>query len=148
MRSFLLPRIMMSGLLLGMFLLVCNFWFHHLVTSVPWLVSMNFGTGSYQCSLSNCTPICLCVLKCSSAHTPTLYSSFASTGLVDVMLSIALSYFWHSLHLLSASVCSIFVAWYFVCSVWSCAAVISCAVSAFRASWRASGTCLLHQQAV
>jgi hypothetical protein len=31
--------------------------------------------------------------------------------------------------LLSFAVCNIFVAWYFVCSAWSCAATISLSVS-------------------
>jgi hypothetical protein len=33
--------------------------------------------------------------------------------------------------LLSFSVCNIFVAWYFVCSAWFCAATISLSVSAY-----------------
>jgi hypothetical protein len=52
-----LSQVMMSGLLLGMILSVCTCWFHNTVTLPSWLVSTNFGTCSYQCSLSNFTPI-------------------------------------------------------------------------------------------
>ena len=43
-------RIMMSDLLLGMILSVCTFWFHNMVTPSR-LVSTNFGTWPYQCSI-------------------------------------------------------------------------------------------------
>jgi hypothetical protein len=36
---FSLSRIIMSGLLLGMVLLVCTCWFHSIVTFPPWVVS-------------------------------------------------------------------------------------------------------------
>ena len=39
----------MSGLLLGIVLSVCTYWFHNMVTLPPWLVSTDFGTCSYQC---------------------------------------------------------------------------------------------------
>ena len=54
-----LSRIIMSGLLLGMVLSVCTCWFHNMVTLPPRLVSTDFGTCSYQCFLSNCTPVSL-----------------------------------------------------------------------------------------
>jgi hypothetical protein len=59
----------MSGLLLGMVLSVWTCWFHSMVTLPPWLVSTDFGTCSYQCFLSYCTPVSLHMLKCSCAHT-------------------------------------------------------------------------------
>jgi hypothetical protein len=43
--------------LLGKVLSVCTFWFHITVTLHSRLVSTDFGTWSYQCSLSNFTPI-------------------------------------------------------------------------------------------
>ena len=64
-----LSRIIMTGLLLGMVLSVCTCWFHNMVTLPPWLVSTDFGTCSYQCFLSSCTPVSLHMLKCSWAHT-------------------------------------------------------------------------------
>jgi hypothetical protein len=64
----LLSWIMMSSLLLGIVLLVCT-WFHNILTLPSWLVSTDFHTYSYQCSLSNFTLISLHMLKCSWAHT-------------------------------------------------------------------------------
>ena len=64
-----LSWIIMSGLLLGILLSVCTCWFHNMVILPPWLVSTDFGTCSYQCFLSNCTPVSLHMLKCSCAHT-------------------------------------------------------------------------------
>jgi hypothetical protein len=125
----------MSGLLLGMVLSVCVCWFHSMVTLPPLLVSTDFGTCSYQCFASNCTPISLHMLKCSCAPTLSclfIYCSFASTGHADMMWSIVSSNWWHSRHLLSVSVFRIFVAKYFVFNAWSCAATISLSVSAFK----------------
>ena len=45
-------QIMISGLLLGIVLLVCISWFHNMVTFPSWLVSTDFSTCLYQCSLS------------------------------------------------------------------------------------------------
>jgi uncharacterized membrane protein YgcG len=45
---FLLSRIMMPGLLLGMVLSVCTCWSYNMITLPSWLVSTNFGTCSYQ----------------------------------------------------------------------------------------------------
>ena len=44
---FSLSRIIMSGLLLGIFLSVCTCWFHNTIILPPWLVSTDFGTCSY-----------------------------------------------------------------------------------------------------
>jgi hypothetical protein len=52
-------------LLLGMALSVCTRWFHSIVTLPHWPLSTDFGTCSYQCFLSNCTPVSLHMLKCS-----------------------------------------------------------------------------------
>ena len=61
---FTLLRIMVSGLLLGMVLSVLIGWFHNMVTLPSWFVSPDFGTYSYQCSLSTFTPISLRMVKC------------------------------------------------------------------------------------
>jgi hypothetical protein len=53
---FSLSRIMISFLLLRIVLSVRTFWFHNAVTLYSWLVSTDFGTWSYQGSLSNLTP--------------------------------------------------------------------------------------------
>ena len=108
-----LSPIIMSGLLLGIVLSVCICWFHNMGTLPPWLVSTDYGTWSYHCFLSNCTPVSLHMLKCSCAHTVSclfMYCSFASIGHADIMWSIVSSNCWQSLHLLSASVFNIFVA--------------------------------------
>ena len=110
---FSLSRIIMSGLLLGIFLSVCTCWFHNMVTFPPWLVCTDFGTCSYQCLLSNCTPVSLHMLRCNCAHTLScliMYCSFASIGHADIMRSNVSSNCWQSLHLLSVSVFNIFVA--------------------------------------
>jgi len=90
---FSLSRIIMSDLLLGIVLSVCIYWFHNMVTLPLWLISTDFGTCSYHCYLSNCTPVSLHMLKCSCAHTQSclfIYCSFASIGHADIMWSIAL----------------------------------------------------------
>jgi hypothetical protein len=38
----------MSGFLLGMVLSVWTCWYHSMVTLLPWPVSTDFGTCSYQ----------------------------------------------------------------------------------------------------
>ena len=76
---FSLSRIMMSGLLLEMGLSVCPCWFYNMVILYSWSVSTNFGTWSYQCSLSSFTPISLYLLKSTWTHTlpcPFTYFSF------------------------------------------------------------------------
>jgi hypothetical protein len=85
---FLLSWIMMSGLWLGMVVSVRTFWFHNMVTLPSWLVSADFGTWSYKCSLSNITPISLHMLKCSWAHNISrlfMYCSFVNTGNADIV---------------------------------------------------------------
>lgn len=52
---FALSRITISGLLISVVLSVCTCWFHNMATLPPWLVSTDFGTWSYQGSLSNLT---------------------------------------------------------------------------------------------
>ena len=110
---FPLSRIIISGLLLGIVLSVGTCWFHSTVALPPWFVTTDFGTCSYQCFLSSCTPIsfhmlkCICALSLSCRST---YSSFTSIEHADIIWSIVSSCCWHSLHLLSVSVCSIFVA--------------------------------------
>jgi hypothetical protein len=79
----------------------------------PWSVTTEFGTYSYQCSLSSCTLISLHILKCICALSLSCrftYFSFAIIGDAAIIWSIVSSCCWHSLHLLSVSVCSIFVA--------------------------------------
>ena len=59
---------------------VCTSLYQNMVTLPPSLVSTNYGTCSYQCSLSNCTPVSLHMLKCSWAHTVScifMYCCFA-----------------------------------------------------------------------
>ena len=65
----LLSRIMISGLLLGIVLLVRTLWFHNTAILPSWLVSTDFGTLSYQCLFSNFTPISLHMLKCTRPYT-------------------------------------------------------------------------------
>ena len=55
--SFSLPRIMVSGLLLGMVPLVLLSWFYNMFTLPSRLLSTYFGTRSYQCSWCNYTPV-------------------------------------------------------------------------------------------
>ena len=59
---FSLSRIIMSGLLLGIVLLVCTCWFHNMVTLSPWIVSTDFGTSSYQCFFCPIVPLFLLLL--------------------------------------------------------------------------------------
>jgi len=74
----------MSGLLLGIVLSVCTCWFRNMVTLPPWLVSIDFGTSSYQCFLSNCTPVSLHTLKCSCSHTLSCIIIISSITLVPL----------------------------------------------------------------
>ena len=64
---FLFSHIMMAGLILGRVLSVRTCWFHNLVTLTLPVVSTDFGTYSYQCSISNFAPLSLHTLKCSWA---------------------------------------------------------------------------------
>jgi hypothetical protein len=100
-----------------------------------WLVSTDFSTCWYQCSLPNFIPISLNMFKCNWTHSLSCvftYCSFVSMGHADMIRSIVSSNCWHSVHLLSVSVCSILVAWYFICNACSYAATISLSVSTFR----------------
>jgi len=73
---------------------------------------------------------------CYSAVQHTLYHVSVCTVLFPILdmpiRSVPLSHQTvYCLHLLSISVCNIFVAWYSVCNAWSCAAIISLPVSRF-----------------
>jgi hypothetical protein len=76
----------MSGLLLGMALSVCTCIFHNMVTLPPRLVSTDFGTCSYQCVLSNCTPVSLHMLKCNYALTLSCLFIYCSLLLLFLLL--------------------------------------------------------------
>ena len=74
------------------------------------------GARTYQCTLSNVTPIFLRMLKCSWAHTLSclfMHYSFANIGHDDTVWSIVSSNCLHSLRLLTISACSIFVVRYY-----------------------------------
>ena len=108
---FLLWWIMISGLLLGIVLLVHTCWFHNMVTLHSWLVLTDFSIWSYQCLLSNFTSVSLHMLKCNWAHTLSclfMYCSFANSGHADMMCSAVSSKCLQSLHLLSVCVCFFF----------------------------------------
>lgn len=126
---------MMSGVLLeiALSLFICSF--HCTLTLLSWLISTDIRTFLYQCSFSNFTPLFFDMLKYVWAHTPFwrfVYCCFTSIRHADIIWSTLPSYFRHTVHLLSASVFSIFVAYYLLCSAWSCAAVISLSVSASK----------------
>jgi hypothetical protein len=101
---------------LGMVLSVCTCWFHNMVTLPTWLVSTDFGTcSSYQSWLPSSTPSFLHILKCNWGHTLScrLMYSFANIGHADIMWSAVSSNWSQNLHLLSFSVCNIFVYYYY-----------------------------------
>jgi hypothetical protein len=61
----------------------------------------NIGACLYQCSLSNCTPVFLYILKYNLAHTLScrfIYCTVANIGPTDVMWSLVSSHCGHSLH--------------------------------------------------
>jgi len=66
--SFSLSRIMISALLIGMHPSVFTYWLPNMVTLLSWLVSSDFRTCLYQCSLRNFTPFSLRMGKCRWAH--------------------------------------------------------------------------------
>jgi hypothetical protein len=75
-------------------------------------------------------PCFLSYFNCSWAlPTTSLDIFFTNTEHSDRMRTAVSSYCWY---LPSVSVCNIFVAWYLVCNTWSCVAIISLSVSAFR----------------
>jgi hypothetical protein len=99
--SFLLSRSMMSALLLGMRLSVFTCWLRNMVTLLSWLVSIDFGICSSQCSLHNFTPISLHMGKCRWAHSLScrfIHCFSANIGHTDVMWCIFQSYCRHRLH--------------------------------------------------
>jgi hypothetical protein len=58
---------------------------------LPRFVSPDFGACSYQCFVSNCTPVSLHMLKCSCALTLScffIYCLFESIAQSDIMWSI------------------------------------------------------------
>jgi len=125
--------------LLGIFLSVCTCWFHNPVTLLSrfFFFLIDFGTWSYQCRCSHFIHISLHMSKCSSAHTlyiKSLYVLFFCQHWACwyAVLFCMIKLFIQNLHLLSVSVCNIFVVWYLVCNVWSCAAITSLSVSLFR----------------
>ena len=108
--------------------------FHNTATlhSVP--VYTNFCTRPHNCLLYNFP---LFPYTCYSAVQHTLYHVSVCTVLLPILdvplWCVPLSHQTvYCLHLLSVSVCNIFVAWYLVCNAWSCAAIISLPVSPFR----------------
>ena len=104
---FLLSWIMVSGILLGIVLSVHTCWFHNMVTLNSWLVLNDFGTWSYQCLLSNFTPVSLHMLKSSWVQTSSclfMHRSFANIGHADMTCSTVSSNCVQSLQLLSVSV--------------------------------------------
>jgi hypothetical protein len=75
--------------------------------------------------------------NCSWEHTLSclfMYCSFANIGHAGMMLSTVYAYCWYSLHLITVSISNTFIAWYLVCSVLSCAAIISVSISTSRSS--------------
>jgi len=109
--TFSLSRIVTSGLLLGIFLSVCTYWFHNMVTLPSWLVSTDFGTCSYQCFLSNFTPVS-CI--CWSVVVHTLYHVFLCTILLPALgMLILCGLFSHQIvgivSICCLSLCSIFL---------------------------------------
>jgi len=110
--------------------------FHNTLTLPSWPVYTNFCTWPYNCLLHNFPPISLHMLQCSSAHTVSCLCMYCSVSNIDMPIrSVPLSHQTvYSLHLLSVSVCNIFVKWYLVYNVWSCAAIIPLPVYSFRSS--------------
>ena len=121
---FSLPRIMMSGLLLGMVLSVCTCRFFAFLACFYWLWYMLIPV--FFCPIF---PLFPCICWSVAGHTISylfMCCSFASTGHADKMWYTVSSNCWHSLHLLSVSACNIFDS-----NTWYCTA-ISLSVSLFR----------------
>ena len=125
--------------------LLCRF--HSTVTLRSWPVYKIFGTGPYNCLLYNFPPFSYI---CYSAVQHTLYHVSVCTVLLPIL---DMPMWWvplprqivYSLHLLSVSVCNIFVARHLNCNAWYCAAIISLPVSLSYLPSTAITTCLLHQ---
>jgi len=79
---FSLLRIIICGLLLGMFPSVWTFWLHSTLTLPPWPVSTDFGTFSYQCF---CPVVPLFPYICWSVVMHTLHRVFLCTVLLPVL---------------------------------------------------------------
>jgi len=112
---FFLSSWMMSRWALGIVQSVCTCWFH-MVNLPSWLVSTDFGTWSYECLLSNFTPILFQMLKCSSAHNVSclfMYCSFANIGHANMMCSTASSNCLQSLNLLLVLLLLLLFLWHF-----------------------------------
>jgi hypothetical protein len=64
-----LSQIMISGLLLGVVLLIFACWFHDTVTLTTWLVYVEFRTWLYECSLFSRLPFpCICQSVVEGTH--------------------------------------------------------------------------------
>jgi len=116
-----------------MVLLVCTCWFHNMAP----LPSKLVATIVISIHTSCCCLVYryfLHMLKCCWAHVSFMYRSFASIVHTDMTCSVVTSNCSHSPHLLSVSVCNIFVARHFVCNALSCVAIISLSVSPFKSS--------------
>jgi len=109
---FSLPRIIMSGLLLGIVLSVCTCWFRSML---PCLLDLFLPILAHVHTIVFCPilPLFPCICWSVFVHTLSclfMYCSFASIGHADIMWSIVSSNCWQSLRLLSVSLFSIFVA--------------------------------------
>jgi len=89
---FSLSRIIITGLLLGIVLSVCTCWFHNMVTLLPWLLSTDSATCSYQC-FCPIVPLFPCI--CWSVVVHTLYLVFLCTVLSPVLGINILYYFYY-----------------------------------------------------
>jgi hypothetical protein len=140
-----LSRTVTFGSVLGMVLTLCTSWFHYIFTLFSWLVSTDFCTCSFQCSLSNLTLTSLHMLMSNWPHTLSCLSMYI-LPLLGMLKECGLfsRQFVDSLHLLSISTCNIFGALYFNCNAWSCAAIIALPVFAFRSTLDSHRTCLRH----
>ena len=83
--------IMMSSLLLRMVLSVSTCWLHNIKTLPSGLVSANFGTCTYPCSLSIFTPVSMHMVQCSWAHTQSclfICCSFARWHVLSCLIKL------------------------------------------------------------
>ena len=90
----LLSQIKMSGLLLRIVLSVCSCWFHNMVTLLPWLVSTDSGTCSYQCFFVQLYPCFLAYVEvqlCTHSDHVFLYTVLLSVlGMLILLLLLLL----------------------------------------------------------
>jgi len=127
----LLSQIMLSGLLLRYF---CQF-----ALLVPWYSNLNLPISVHGHTTVGCIIFPLFPYICYSTVQHTLHHISVCTVLFPILdmaiWSVSLSHQTvYSLHLLSVSVCNIFVTWYSVCNTWSCATIISPPASPYRSS--------------